>query len=52
MNEPQQLSLEVHRLKDALTVVSAMTSFPLRATTAEVQLESQECEQLLPMLAC
>ncbi len=28
-----------------------MTSFPLRATTAEVQLDSQEWEQLEPMLA-
>jgi hypothetical protein len=35
----------------SLTVVRQMTSLPLRATTAEVQLESQECEQLLPMFA-
>lgn len=33
------------------TVVRAIASLPLRATTAEVQFESQECEQLLALFA-
>jgi hypothetical protein len=34
-----------------LTVVKTIESFPLRATIAEVQFASQECEQLLPRFA-